>query len=337
MPPSVYLFHGEDEFTISQEIEKLERKLGDAAIASLNISRLDGRTLSFDELKNAVYVMPFMVPRRLVVVYHPLAKIENNPELKEKFLALLDQLPESTALVLVEYRSLEGDKKKPADKRKPHWLWEWAKQAGDRVHIHAFPHPDMHRWIRQQAKLAGGEFTPQAAAALVSLVNDDTRLATQEIAKLLAYVNYQRPVEKVDVEQLVAASGQSDIFELVDAVGMRNSQRAMRLLHHLLDEMDPLQIYSMILRQFRLLIQARELQDNGGTLDEVTRTLKLHVFVGKKVFNQAQRFSLAELEAIYRDLFEMDERIKTGRVEPDLALEAFIAGFAMQSDKPLLI
>ncbi len=111
----------------------------------------------------------------------------------------------------------------------------------------------------------------------------------------------------------------------------------MRLLHNLLDEMDPLQIYSMILRQFRLLIQTRELQDNGGTLDEVTRTLNLHPYVGKKIFNQAQRFSLAELEAIYRDLFEMDERIKTGRVEPDLALEAFVAGFAIQAEKPLLI
>lgn len=329
MPPSVYLFYGEDEFIISQEIEKLEKKLGDTAIASLNISRLDGRTLSFDELKNAVYVMPFMVPRRLVVVYHPLAKMENSPEFKEKFLALLDQLPESTALVLVEYRA--------PDKKKPHWLWEWAKQAGDRVHIHAFPHPDMRSWIRQQAKLAGGEFTLEAAKALISLVDNDTRLATQEIAKLLAYVNYQRPVEKEDVEQLVAAAGQSNIFALVDAVGLRNTRQAMRLLHNLLDEMDPLQIYSMILRQFRLLVQTRELQDNGGTLDEVNRTLNLHPYVGKKVFNQAQRFSLAELEAIYRDLFEMDERIKTGRVEPDLALEAFVAGFAIQAEKPLLI
>lgn len=329
MPPSVYLFYGEDEFSISQEIEKLEKKLGDPAIASLNISRLDGRALSFEELENAVRAMPLLVSRRLVVVYHPLAKFDNHPDLQAKFLALLESLPQSTALVLVEYRA--------PDKKKPHWLWEWANRAGDRAHAHAFPHPDMPRWIRQQAKREGGEFTPQAVAALASLVGEDTRLATQEIAKLLAYVNYGRPVEQEDVEQLVAASGQSDIFGLVDAVGMRDSQRAMRLLHNLLDQMDVLQIFAMIVRQFRLLIQTKELQDNGATLDEVTRTLKLHAFVGKKVFSQAQRFSLADLEAIYRLLLEMDERIKTGRVEPDLALEAFVAGFAMQPDKPLLI
>jgi len=87
-------------------------------------------------------------------------------------------------------------------------------------------------------------------------------------------------------------------------------------------------------RQFRLLLQAREMLDNGKTLGEVTKTLKLHEFVGKKVIGQAQRFSMDILEAIYRRLLEMDESIKTGLVEPDLALEAFVAGFVPQSVKP---
>lgn len=328
MPPRVYLFHGEDEFTIAQEIQKLEEKLGDPVTASLNTTRLDGRTLSFNELENVVQSMPFLAPRRLVVVVHPLAKMENNQALQEKFLALLDQLPESTGLVLVEYRSLEREK------YKPRWLLEWVKNSGESAFMRLFPYPNMPKWIQEQARREGGEFTFQAASALAGLVTNDTRLASQEIVKLLAYAAYRRPVEVEDVDLLVAATGQASIFEFVDALGMQDAYRAMKILHRLLEDEDAQYIFSMIVRQFRLLLQAREMLDNGKTLGEVTKTLKLHEFVGKKVIGQAQRFSMDILEAIYRRLLEMDESIKTGLVEPDLALEAFVAGFVPQSVKP---
>ncbi len=338
MPPQVYLFHGEDEYSISQEIEKLEKKVGDGGIASLNITHLDGRTLTFEELENAARAAPFLASRRLVVLDRPLAKFDNNPALREKFLALLDSLPESTALVLVECQSGEDARKKSDEKRKLDWLLEWVKQAGkQRALVRHFPRPDMTGWIREQAKREGGEFTHQAALVLASLVGEDTRLAGQEIAKLLAYVNYRRPVEADDVEQVVTTTAQGDIFKLVDALGMQDGNQAMRLLTNLLDKMDAQHIFSMILRQFRLLLQTREMLDSSRTLDEITKTLKLPGFAGKKMFDQAQRFSLVDLEAIYRRLLEVDESIKTGRVEPELAMEAFIAGFAMQSLKHSLI
>jgi DNA polymerase III delta subunit len=34
--PTIYLFHGDDEYAISQAVDELERKLGDPATASLN-------------------------------------------------------------------------------------------------------------------------------------------------------------------------------------------------------------------------------------------------------------------------------------------------------------
>ena len=327
MSPVVYLFHGTDEFSIAEEIHKLEKKLDDGAGAALNTTRLDGRTLSLEELENTARVLPFMAPRRIVEVYSPLVKLDNSPALQERFCNLLGILPESTALVLVEYKSLTGDKNK---KKKPSWLLEWAEQAGERAYVRNFTVTDMPEWIRKHARESGGRFTPPAAGALAPLVGNDTRLAHQEIVKLLTYVNYERPVESEDVDAVTALPGEADIFKMVDALGMQNGKQALSMLHRLLEVQDAQSIFLMVVRQFRLVLLASEILEGGGTDREVARDLHLQPFIAQKISTQARRFSIATLEGVYRRLLEIDEATKTGQMEGEVALDAFIAGFTLQ-------
>lgn len=334
MSPVVYLLHGEDEFSIIEEIHKLEMKLGEGSNATLNTTRLDGRTLSLDELENAARVLPFMTRRRIVEVYSPLVKLDNNPALQERFCNLLGILPESTALILVEYKSLSYEKKRPTEKKK-HWLLIWAEQAGERAFVRNFTVKDMSTWIQKHARDEGGRFTPQAASNLAPLVGTDTRLAHQEIIKLLTYVNYQRPVEAEDVHAVTALAGQASIFAMVDALGMQNAKLAMHLLRRLLDEQDAQSIFRMVIRQFRFILLAAEILESGGTDQEVMAALRpppfnLQPFAAQKISAQARRFSLSTLEAVYRRLLEIDEAIKTGQMEAEVALDTFVAGFTMR-------
>jgi DNA polymerase-3 subunit delta len=327
MSPVVYLFHGEDEFSIAEEIHKLEKKLDDRASAGLNTTRLDGRTLSLDELENAARAMPFMAPRRIVEVYSPLVKLDNSQALQERFCNLLGILPESTALVLVEYKSLTGDKNK---KKKPSWLLEWAEQTGERAYVRNFAVTNMPGWIQKHAKENGGGFTLQAAKTLAPLVGTDTRLAHQEIVKLLTYVNYERPVESEDVAAVTALSGTTSIFYMVDALGMQNGKQAINTLHRLLEEQDAQSIFLMVVRQFRMLLLAAEILEGGGTDREVARELHLQPFIAQKISTQARRFSIDTLEGVYRRLLEIDEATKTGQMEGEVALDTFVAGFTLQ-------
>jgi len=88
--------------------------------------------------------------------------------------------------------------------------------------------------------------------------------------------------------------------------------------------------FVMIQRQFRLLLQAREVIDQGGDAREIMKQLKLHPFVSEKLNNQARRFDLQQLETVYRRLLDMDEGIKTGQIDADLALQTFVAAFTIQ-------
>ena len=117
---------------------------------------------------------------------------------------------------------------------------------------------------------------------------------------------------------------QSDIFAMVDAIGQRNGKKALELLHTLLEEMAFGGVFSMVVRQFRLILQAREIMNAGGAESEVARTLGLQPFVARKIVSQAQNFEMAALEMIYHHLQKVDMDVKTSRMDGEVALDLLI-------------
>jgi len=330
--PTMVLLNGDDEFAIAQYLAKTQAGLGDASLVEMNLAKFDGRTYNLDDLLSVAGAMPFLARRRLVILEHPTARISSKEE-QERFIAQLNKIPESTLLILVEYKILTD--RKAREKNKLHWLEEWAFSLGERVWIKRFELPKggaMPGWIQAKAKDYGGQFTRGAASELAGLVGDEPRLADQEIQKLLTYVNYRRPVELEDVHHLTADMREGDIFTLVDAIGNRNVKAAMAMLERLLEEDEPIAIFAMIVRQFRLLLQAREILDRGGSAVDMAREVidsngkKVHPYVARKVIEQAPRFSLPVLEEIYRRLLDIDEGMKTSQVPGNLALETLVVG-----------
>ncbi len=330
--PSVILLHGNDEFAISGHIEKLCTGLGDPSTADMNIASFDGRLgLDFEALNTAVNAAPFLAPRRVMVLVHPISAF-NSTDARRKFIELLEKAQPTTTIVLAEYDELKRD----------HWLMKWAashagtgsSQAAPRAGVHVYNLPkrwEMPRWVESETKKLGGKIEPDAAVRLSEMVGEDTRIAAQELTKLLTYVNFVRPVTLLDVDRVSIVSAQGNVFELVDALGQGDGKKAQHVLHQLLDEEDAFELWGMVIRQFRLLLQARELLDAGASMPEVQKALGIHEFVAQKVTNQAKRFSLSALESIHHKLLEIDEGAKTSQVPLDLALDTFIVELAGKS------
>ncbi len=336
MPPAapiIYLLNGDDEYAIAEYLNDLIGKMGDPALAELNTARLDGRTYNLDDLPQITNAVPFLTRRRLVILTSPTARLASEPA-RKKFCDQLEKIPETTALVLVENQVLTERRRTTA---KEHWLEAWANQHPERTLVKQFllPRgPEMVRWIQAKAKEAGGQFTILAAQQLVQLVGEEPRQVDQEIQKLLAYVNYKRPVELDDVQAVTADTAEGDIFQLVDAVGHRNEKQALAMLQRLLEEQDALSIFGMVVRQFRLLLQVREQMDEGCSPEETAQAVHMHLFVAKKITVQARSFSLPALEAIYHHLLDLDRATKTGRMDGELALQTLIVDLAGVNPHP---
>lgn len=342
--PVVYLLHGDDEYTIAQEVAKLEANLGDDALREANTTSLDGRSFNLDDLVSVVSPMPFIAKRRVVILTHPLARLEskeakakffNKQKLtkdREKIIENFEKVPLTTALVLVEHKLLTSDWERK--KGNLHWLERWAGSDRERVYVKAFPLGNMEGWIQNRAAQEGGQFTYEAARRLAELVGADTRLADQEIRKLLDYADYKRPVEKEDVDLLTPDSSQADVFAMVDALGMRDGQKASLILQRLLEQQEHGFIFAMVVRQFRLLLLVREILDGGGGGDEIAAKLGflgLKKWMSRKLIPQAKRFSLPVLEEIYHRLLNLDDDVKSGLIPVDLALQIFVSELTSQS------
>ncbi|MCK6538507.1 MAG: DNA polymerase III subunit delta [Anaerolineales bacterium] len=320
--PNLFFLFGNDEFAISRKLKEFESDFSDPTSADMNTARLDARSMSENDLNNAVNAMPFLAKRRLVLLADPSAKY-NNASSRKKFLEFITNAPDTTRLVM--YENVEP---RDADK---HWLVKWAEKNSKLIQTKAFMLPrlkDMTGWIVNETKNQGGQIELRAAEMLKDMVGVDTRQAGMEIAKLLAYVNWARPVKVEDVEAVCIVTSQQSVFDFVDALSNGNGKSAQRLLHRLLETDDPFALWGMVVRQFRLLLQAREILDARGNKDDVARALGVHPFVAEKTAQQAAHFSMETLEAVYHRLLKIDEGVKTGQSTLDLALDTLVVELA---------
>lgn len=337
-----YIFHGEEEFARSKELEGLRARLaeGDPAMAQLNTTILDGKNLSIGELRHACDTIPFMHDRRLVIVHGLLGWLvgatagkgagthtSQQPALRQAFTkelaAYLPALPETTRLVFMEEQALKSS----------HPILKLAQEEDvkDQAYVKEFTQPkewEVPNWIQQRAQGEGGEISWDASRELAGLAGNNLRLLDQEIEKLLLYANGE-PVTEKDVRALVSLAREASVFDLVDHVGRREADKALRLLHRLLDgEQHPLRLLAMITRQVRILIQVSELQADRMTPDQLAKRLKLHPYVVKKGLAQAANFTMSQLEDAYALLVDTDWKIKTGDMEDELALDLLVVSLA---------
>ena len=336
-----YILHGEEPFGLSEALAGMRRKMGevDAAMGDLNTTVLDGKKLEFGELRHVCDSMPFMSDRRLVVVHDLLARLKSGgrkrpagqqgdeePAWKREFLdrlaEYLPNLPETTYLVFAEQETL------PAS----HPIMKVAKAEGkDRAHVQNFKLPkdwELPGWIQKRASAKKGNLSAEAIELLSALIGPDLRLLDLEIEKLLLYAD-GRQVTSEDVLALVSRAREANIFDLVDCVGRRETDRALRLLHQFLDDDEAaLYLLAMLARQIRILIQVSELQSEFMGKQEMAKRLKLHPYVVEKAMAQARNFEMPQLEAAHQRLIQADWAIKTGQQDGALALDMLIVDLA---------
>lgn len=318
-----FILHGDNDFSLEQELASLRAKMGD----DLNTSDFEGASASVAEIINAVCSYPFLSDKRLVIVKGMIAWItrkgagETGKKAVEALTVALPTLPEWARLVFVERQTLPDSNK----------LIKLARELPNgQEKAYAAP-SDSTGWIIKRCKDAyQSEIEPAAAAALAVVTQHDLRRADNELVKLVSYVDGRRPVNEEDVALLTPYVAETKVFDMVDALAEGRANAALNLLHRLLAEKDedPFRVYGMIVRQFRLLLTAKEFLASGGYPNQMAEALSMNAFVAKKTAQQSRTFSLGQLELIYRTLLDNDIKMKTGRIEPGLALDLLVAGLA---------
>lgn len=190
----------------------------------------------------------------------------------------------------------------------------------------------LKNWVKKEFKKYQAKIDSAVLEKLIEFVGNDLWQMSNEIKKLVVYKtghNQARTVTKVcpeiereDVELLVKPKIETDIFETIDAIAAKNKKRALKLLKAHLEKGDsPFYLFSMINFQFRNLLIIKDLMERNLSLYRFT---DLHPYTIKKTLALSERFRFPELKKIYQKIFQLDLDVKTGKIEPEMALDLLI-------------
>lgn len=324
----VYVFYGEESLLVREELARLREGLGDQEMLSLNTTVLDGAKLTFPELQAAADTVPFLAPARLVVIEGLLGRFEpfqagarpgrGRRDAAGEWARLseyLPQAPDSTHLVFLD-GGLTG--------RNP--LLPLVRPVAQVVEHRKLRGTNLEEWVRQRAASQGTEIASAAVRLLVQIAGDDLWVLSTELEKLSIYAG-ERTIEAKDVHELVAQARESNIFALIDAVAARQLGGAQRSLLSLLDAgAGPGYILTMLGREFRVLIMAVALTARGNKGDELMTRLGVpSPWALQRTMERARDYDLGSLKAALARVLETDVAIKTGRQDPEVALDLLVA------------
>jgi DNA polymerase III subunit delta len=356
----ITLIHGPAELSRAEALDQIRQGISpDPTLAGLNTVSFDAKSTRLADLQFACDALPFLADRRLVVAEGLLRRAsagrgrakagaataaagssssdagaddEGGGETAalSDLLAYLPNVPDTTELVFLEDDLITAN---TILKR----LSELGRAGKAKIIVCARPKKaDLPGWIRDRAKRHKLTLDATAVADLADFVGDDLRQLDQEMVKLADYAaslaskGGSHTVTRTDVRRLVPATRTANVFDLVEALGNGNAAAAARLMQHALDAdgEQPLRLMALISRQYRLIIQAKELHAGGATQADLARQLGVPDWTVPKLVTQAARYSFDRLTAALESILGADEAIKTGKLTDREAMDVLLAQLA---------
>ena len=242
---------GPDRYSVSQALHGYLAKYAPDtdALGDLNLTRLDGARTSPDELARAVQAMGFLAETRVVVVEGLMSRFgagksadagedgtndrkgrsahkgtrQGRSRATDGFAGVLGSVPDTTVLLLVERGGVAA---------KNNSLLKVATRYGK---VEEYIPPKgvaLERWISNYASRAEVKITPGAQGALAAAMPDLQMLAN-EIDKLALFTGHAGTIDERVLRDMSYASRQEDVFELTNALALRDTKGALKQMQRL--------------------------------------------------------------------------------------------------------
>ena len=325
----LYILSGQDDFSLNQSLQKIKGDVGDPEALATNMTILEGSQVTVDQLRSVCETAPFLADKRLVIINGLLQRFQpsdrpgrqgrrrkstSQPDGHEALASYIGTIPDSTILVLIE-----------GDIKSTNPLF---RALSGKAKVQSFPllrESGLKQWVQNRVKEEGGSTTPEAVDLLIRLVGSNLWIMSSEISKLVLFTS-GKCISEDDIKITVGYTQQINIFAVVDAIVESRAKAASQLLQQLLHQgASPSYLMAMLTRQLRLIVRTRDIQTARMSPNELRSRLSLtSEFVARKTLEQARHYSLPRLRQVYRQLLETDLAIKTGKYEPELALNILV-------------
>ncbi len=322
---SLYLLYGEELFLLESSLKKIKNLFGEC-IKGINYITID--ETNCNQLISDLETPSFGYPKKLIIARNTgLLKKEGKrknaelSKLKEKIVNYLNEnietLKQSVILVFVEE---EADSKQK--------LYATIDKLGV-VCQFAYQKPlQIEKRLKAICNAYKVQIDDSNLRYFIECCGTNMQELINEIRKLIEYVGENGKIQKDDIDKLVIKKLESVIFDLTDALGKKNIDKALEVLKNLIYAKEPLQkilitLYNHFKKLYFVKLSIKYNQDIIGSLN-----LKPNqTFLVNKYKTQANYFKEEELKEILQQLRDLDYEYKNGLIDLQIGLESILCKY----------
>lgn len=293
-----YLFAGEDYELYSRGLSMILKRTN-LTLPDFNFAKFDDENFSMKGVLDACEVMPMGDEWRVVLVKNVQKFSESD---KKLLIEYLEKPCQTTILVIFDLY----------DK------FTFAKEYSEFVDCKRFDNLTALGVVANEFAKRGKKISDEAGRTLLDYCNGYLTRVMSEIDKLVYYDVSEQMVTKKMVDQLVVKDNEVVIYELTEALGQKNGDKALKLLELLKKEMG---ILGLITNHFRRLFF---ISTSGLNDKELANLLGVKEYAISKQRGQVKNFSKMQLKKIYALLEEVDYGIKSGAFLQESALNYLV-------------
>jgi DNA polymerase-3 subunit delta len=91
----------------------------------------------------------------------------------------------------------------------------------------------------------------------------------------------------------------------------------------------PMKILVLLTRQFNMILQVKDLRNNGYSKPDIAKKMGMAPFIVDKYMQQASKFETKFLMDAVKECVATDENVKSGRISDRLGVELLIVKYSM--------
>ncbi|MCW6682239.1 DNA polymerase III subunit delta [Aerococcaceae bacterium NML160702] len=303
VPPVVPVV-GTEYFLQQEFLHTLLKQFGETD--TLDLSRVDLEEQTIDDVLDEAEMFSFFAEYRLIIVENAsflgTQSKQKLTDTQQERLTHYIQSPNEMSVIVFLMPIEQLDKRKK--------LTKLFQQETMFVDVAPMSEKDVQQYMRRYLEADSLQLTRDALQEL--LVRTDYQLTNtmNEVAKLR---NFEGEITLAVIQALVPRTLESDVFELTKAVLNRRVERAVNIYRDLvLLKHEPIALHALLVSQFRLMLQTKLLSQQGFLEGDIAKQLSAHPYRVKLALQEAGKYPVSRLVAVYQELIAMDYHMKTG-------------------------
>jgi DNA polymerase III subunit delta len=303
-----YLFFGLEYSMIKKEINDIKNKYN---IDDINVSYYDLNKDTFNNIIDDAYTLSLFSDKKMIICDNSNIFTSSSNEIEQDsdlVLNYLNNSNENTIMIFIVNSEKLDERKKvtKAIKNKK----EFNKMNTDSL-------------IKD--KLKDYKISNETISLFKERAGTNTGIINNELDKLMMYKYDEKEITSKDIEDATIINYELDIFKLIEYIVNKDKENAIILYREMLKvNEEPIKIIITLANQFRLIYQVKSYSKQNYSESEIASLLKVHPYRVKLAKEKSRSYKEDDLINYLHNLSIMDNNIKSGLINKEIALELFI-------------